>query len=561
MNGTNPRLDDERRVRSLSPAMLIFKRFARNRLAIAGFVLLALMFAFAFLGGLLSPYDQTRVFKKTENTLRACASASKNTDLRVTVKENAAFPAGAASRMVLAVSRGDSGFESEGAAYRLVKMGADFYRVDEEFPLGGVMEVKGRFAYAGDLKAYPDGFKAAFEQAALAGAVEYAWEGETYSLSKAGKGYAVGRASPVALATTRLFESGDAAVSGYAFRYACLSAIETGANAFWAQGAEYRLEQDGEEARAYRGDALVAVLSRLAVRPAAGGAALAPEFAAAFIAAADAGLDAFEVDGASYALRREEGGAVTALSLTPTQLIDMYAPPSASHVLGTDQNGMDVLTRLMYGGRVSLLVGFVVVLIETLLGVLVGGAAGYFGGWTDTLLMRFVDLFNCVPYWPMMIIAGAVMDTMEVDPYARIFLLMLIMGLMGWTTPARMVRGQILSLREQDFMVAAEATGIRVSRRIFGHLIPNVMPLLIVQATMNLGNIIITEATLSFLGLGIKFPLASWGSIINSATNLYVMTHYPFLWIPAGLLILLTVLGFNFAGDGLRDAFDPRTKQ
>ena len=248
-------------------------------------------------------------------------------------------------------------------------------------------------------------------------------------------------------------------------------------------------------------------------------------------------------------------------TLQETYLIDMYAPPSAEHWMGTDDHGMDMLTRLMYGGRISLMVGFIVMLLENFLGIIVGGVSGYFGGWVDTLLMRFVDLFNSIPYYPMMIIAGAIMDAFEVPPYTRIFLLMAIMGIMGWTGVARVVRGQILSLREQDFMVATEATGIRVRRRIFRHLVPNVMPLLIVQATMGLGGIILTEATLSFLGLGIKYPLASWGSIINAASNIYVMTNFWYIWIPAGVLIVLTVLGFNFVGDGLRDAFDPKMKR
>ena len=242
-------------------------------------------------------------------------------------------------------------------------------------------------------------------------------------------------------------------------------------------------------------------------------------------------------------------------------LIDMYSAPSLAHPLGTDDHGMDVLTRLMYGGRISLLVGFVVVFLEMLIGIIIGGVSGYFGGWVDTLLMRFVDLFNSIPYYPMMIIAGSLMDAFEVNPYTRIFMLMGIMGIMGWTGVARVVRGQILSLREQDFMVATEATGVRISRRIFRHLVPNVMPLLIVQATMSLGSIILTEATLSFLGLGIKYPLASWGTIINSASNIYVMSNFWFIWIPAGVLIVLTVLGFNFVGDGLRDAFDPKMKR
>ncbi|MBN1776690.1 MAG: ABC transporter permease [Clostridiales bacterium] len=248
-------------------------------------------------------------------------------------------------------------------------------------------------------------------------------------------------------------------------------------------------------------------------------------------------------------------------TLTVSELFDKYAYPSDEHLLGTDENGMDVLTRLMYGGRISLMVGFVVIFFELIIGVIIGGIAGYFGRWVDTALMRFIDLFNSIPYWPIMIITGAVMDAYQVEPIPRIMILMLIMGLMGWTGIARIVRGQILSLREQDFMVAAEATGVSVYRRIFKHLVPNVMPLLIVNATMGLGGIIITEAVLSFLGLGIKYPMASWGSIINAASDVYVMTNYWFIWIPAGMLILLTVLGFNFVGDGLRDAFDPRMKR
>jgi peptide/nickel transport system permease protein len=175
--------------------------------------------------------------------------------------------------------------------------------------------------------------------------------------------------------------------------------------------------------------------------------------------------------------------------------------------------------------------------------------------------MRVVDLFNSIPFYPVVIIIGSVMDTLKIDPRQRLYILMVVLGILGWTGVARVVRGQILSLREQDFMVAAEATGIPTSRRIFRHLVPNVMPLLIVQATGSLGGIIITEATLGFLGLGVKYPEASWGSIINVASDAFVMTNYWFMWIPAGMLILLTVLGFNFIGDGLRDAFDPKMKR
>ncbi len=215
----------------------------------------------------------------------------------------------------------------------------------------------------------------------------------------------------------------------------------------------------------------------------------------------------------------------------------------------------------MYGGRVSLVIGFIVVFIESFLGVILGGIAGYFGKWVDMVIMRAVDVFYCIPSTPILIILGAAMDAMRVDPQIRMLFLMLLLGFLGWAGVARLVRGQILALREQEFMTATEACGISASHRIFKHLIPNVIPQLIVSCTMGLGGTIITEATLSFLGLGVKFPFASWGNIINDVNNTYVLTNYWFIWIPAGFCLLLTVLAFNLVGDGLRDAFDPKMKR
>ena len=242
-------------------------------------------------------------------------------------------------------------------------------------------------------------------------------------------------------------------------------------------------------------------------------------------------------------------------------VIDMYAAPSAAHVLGTDGDGFDVLSRIMYGGRVSLMVGFVVVFLETFLGVIMGGLAGYYGGWVDMLVMRLVDIFYCLPSLPIMIILGAMMDAMRMDTYLRLVIMMAALGIMGWAGVARLVRGQILMLRDQEFMVATEATGIRVKDRILHHLVPNIMPQLIVQATMGMGGVILTESTLSFLGLGVKHPLATWGTIINSVSSASAMSHYAFIWIPVGLLICVTVIAFNFVGDGLRDAYDPKAKR
>ena len=244
-----------------------------------------------------------------------------------------------------------------------------------------------------------------------------------------------------------------------------------------------------------------------------------------------------------------------------TYVIDTFADPSGAHILGTDGDGFDVFARIMYGGRISLMVGFVVVFLECFLGIIMGGLAGYYGKWVDFLIMRLVDIFYCLPSMPIMIILGAMMDAMRLDTYIRLIVMMAMLGIMGWAGVARLVRGQILSLREQEFMLAAEATGIRVRHRIFRHLIPNVMPQLIVSATMGMGGTILTESTLSFLGLGVKHPLATWGTIINSVSSASAMAHYAYIWIPVGLLICLTVIAFNFVGDGLRDAYDPKSKQ
>lgn len=241
--------------------------------------------------------------------------------------------------------------------------------------------------------------------------------------------------------------------------------------------------------------------------------------------------------------------------------INYYAPLSSSHPLGTDEKGMDVFIRLMYGGRVSLTLGFVVIILETLIGVILGGIAGYFGGKFDQFIMRIVDILNCIPTLPILLIASVVIESWEVPKEMRIYYLMAIMTIFGWSGTARMVRGQILYLREQEYIVACEVMGIPVWRRIFKHLIPNIMPQLIVSMTLGLGSIILYESTLSYLGLGIPLPLAAWGTMISSSTDPITMANYPWLWVPAGILIVIAVLAFNFVGDGLRDAMDPKSKR
>ena len=232
------------------------------------------------------------------------------------------------------------------------------------------------------------------------------------------------------------------------------------------------------------------------------------------------------------------------------------------HVLGTDENGRDVFTRLMYGGQKSILLSFMTVLLYTTLGIVLGSIAGYVGKWADQIIMRIVDIINCIPSLPIMLILSVVLESNpKIAPGDRIYFLMAILTLLDWTGIARLVRGQILFLREQEYMVAADALGLSAPRKIFKHLVPNIIPQLIVVMTLGLGSMILYEATLGYLGLGFPLEVASWGRMVNSATNKDVLNYYPFIWVPAGICIVLAVLGFNFLGDGLRDALDPKMKR
>ncbi len=261
----------------------------------------------------------------------------------------------------------------------------------------------------------------------------------------------------------------------------------------------------------------------------------------------------YTVDGQAYTLRQT----------TEKSLKDNFlAPPSAEHILGTDNEGYDIFVRLMYGGRISLIVSFLAVFLITILGVLLGGLAGYFGGWVDTVIMRVSDVLMCLPGVPILLIISTVLDASGVPAQYRIYLLMIYLTFISWTGTARLVRGQILSLREQEYMVAAEAMGYSTGRKIFKHLVPNVMPQLIVQMSLSLGSMILYEATLSYLNLGVKAPYAAWGSMINIiSTNQDILQNYPNVWVPAGVCIVIAVLGFNFVGDGLRDALDPKARR
>lgn len=495
-------LNDDRRVKVLSPGAMVVKRFFRNRLAVLGMIMLIAMFVFSFIGGLISPYREDEQFFHYEDQMKEYVAAVRNEVFRYTAADGQSFDSVLQAKFQLAVEHEESSFEYKDIVYDITEDGTDLYSISSD----GVL---------------------------------------------------------LAIAAKDIVNTEGEALS-FALKHETLKAYTNEQESFSLNGKDYQLDEEGN---LIDGETVIGYVSRLVVSAATPDIQVSRQFKEELEEIIDADETDFvfvDADGEEYEYKISYDATTKNWSVKQgkaTYVYDSYAKPSKEHWLGTDKNGMDMLTRLMYGGRVSLIIGFIVVFIETVLGVILGGLAGYFGKWVDQLIMRIVDIFYCIPSMPLIIILGAAMDAAKVDPSIRMLYLMLILGFLGWPSIARLVRGQILSLREQEFMAATEACGIRVSRRIFKHLIPNVIPQLIVTCTMSLGSTIIMEATLSFLGLGVKFPFASWGNIITDVNSAYVMTHYWFVWIPAGICLLIAVLGFNFVGDGLRDAFDPKMKR
>lgn len=258
--------------------------------------------------------------------------------------------------------------------------------------------------------------------------------------------------------------------------------------------------------------------------------------------------------------------ATLGLDATATDLLARYRPPSAEHPLGTDEIGRDVLVRLLYGGRVSLSVGLVAAVMAAAIGTLIGLTAGYFRGVFDAALMRLTDGVIALPLLPLLIVLAAV-DLSKLGlpeevvraEQASLYRIIVITALVGWTTVARLVRGVTLSLRTREFVRAAEALGARPWRVMLVHILPNALSPIIVAATLAVGQIILFESVLSFLGLGIQPPLPSWGNMLTNAQE--IIWTAPWLAIYPGLLILATVAACNLLGDTLQEALDPRREQ
>jgi len=237
--------------------------------------------------------------------------------------------------------------------------------------------------------------------------------------------------------------------------------------------------------------------------------------------------------------------------------------PSAEHPFGTDVIGRDILARTIYGGQISLMIGLTAVIVQVFVGVLIGAVAGYYGGWIESVLMRFTEAMFNIPSLPLLLVLSKMLadkiPTVSVlgrEFSGSVVVIIAVIGLTSWMSLARIVRANFLSLREQEFVTAAHCIGANNRSIIFEHILPNTMAPIIVAATLGVANAIISEAYVSFLGVGVLPPTATWGNMLNGAYN--YIDRAPWLWIFPGLLIVLTVLSINFVGDGLRDALDPR---
>lgn len=228
-------------------------------------------------------------------------------------------------------------------------------------------------------------------------------------------------------------------------------------------------------------------------------------------------------------------------------------PPSAQHILGTDDVGRDLFARLLYGGRISLLVGIASTCVSVLIGVPLGLIAGYYRGIWETIIMRAADIFMSFPSMILILVLVAVFGP-------SIFNVTVVIGVLGWTSIAKLIYGNTLSLREKEYIEAARAMGMKNRKIIFMEILPNAIAPVWVTIAFRVSSGILTESSLSFLGLGVQTPQASWGNIIFAAQNLLVLTARPWVWIPPGICIILVVVGFNFIGEGVRDALDPKMK-
>ena len=231
------------------------------------------------------------------------------------------------------------------------------------------------------------------------------------------------------------------------------------------------------------------------------------------------------------------------------------------YLMGTDGRGRDVFARIVHGGKMTLTIGAVAVFISTVIGIVVGCVSGYFGGKTDTLLMRITEIFSAIPFLPFAMLLSQIIKQYNLSETMRIFIIMLILGALSWTGLARMIRGQVLAEREKEFVVAARAMGVKESRIAFKHVLPNVISVILVSMTLDFAGCLLTESSLSYLGFGVQQPRPTWGNMLNGSNNSIVIQNYWWQWLFPALFLSVAVICINVIGDGMRDALDPKSRK
>jgi peptide/nickel transport system permease protein len=229
--------------------------------------------------------------------------------------------------------------------------------------------------------------------------------------------------------------------------------------------------------------------------------------------------------------------------------------------MGTDNRGRDILTRIVHGGKMTMTIGAVAVIVSTLIAIIVGCLAGYFGGWVDMLLMRITEIFSSLPFLPFAMMLSYVIRTMPIGETTRIFIIMVMLGLLSWTGLARMIRAQVLAEREKEFVLAAQSMGVKEKRIAFMHILPNVISVILVNVTLSFASCMLTESSLSYLGFGVQQPQPTWGNMLNGANNSIVIQNYWWQWVFPSIFLAIATISINIIGDTLRDVLDPKSSQ
>ena len=488
-------LNDDRRVKVLSPGALVAKRFFRNRLAVVGLTMLLAMFVFSFIGGVVSPYGQDQQFYTYTQMSKEYVGVTRNDKLRFVVADGQEFGSIAQSKGNEAIKKGEETFTYKDNDYEVETLSEDLY----VFRQGHTV-----LAYAAkDMVTAADGV----------------------------------------------------AELSFDAKLAALTAQAAGETTFAADGQDYELDADGNITQS---GSEVAYIGRFVVSAADASVVISRDFRDRLEEAIDDNITEFtytDADGneAEYDIVYDASTGVWSVKqMTETYVFDRYASPNKEHWLGTDTNGMDMLTRLMYGTRISMLVALMAAFVNLIIGILYGGISGYLGGTVDMIMMRIVDIISTIPLTLYVILIMQVLG-------AGIQSIIVALGSVYWVDMARVVRGQILSLKQQEFVLAAKTIGSSATTILFDHLIPNALGSILVTITMLIPSAIFMEAFLGYLGIGLQPPLASLGTMCNDASaNLRTSPHE--LLIPA-LMICVIMFAFNFVGDGLRDALDPKLKK